>query len=83
MAPRWVVVWRICPPSTNILAALPRTLQPVLRGYIRENKRTATIAVGCTGDKHRSVAIIEDLAAHLRGMPGVTVAVKHRDLGRE
>lgn len=58
-------------------------LQPVLRGYTRENKRTATIAVGCTGGKHRSVAIIEDLAAHLRGMPGVAVAVKHRDLGRE
>ncbi|WP_169078320.1 RNase adapter RapZ [Microcella alkalica] len=58
-------------------------LQPVLRGYARENKRTATIAVGCTGGKHRSVAIIEDLAAHLRGMPGVAVAVKHRDLGRE
>jgi len=58
-------------------------LQPVLRGYARENKRTATIAIGCTGGKHRSVAIIEDVAAHLRGMPGVAVAVKHRDLGRE
>lgn len=58
-------------------------LHPVLRGYARENKRTATIAFGCTGGKHRSVAIIEDLAAHLRGMPGVAVAVKHRDLGRE
>lgn len=58
-------------------------LQPVLRGYARENKRNATIAIGCTGGKHRSVALVEDLAAHLRGLPGVAVAVKHRDLGRE
>jgi RNase adapter protein RapZ len=58
-------------------------LQPVLRGYARENKRTATIAVGCTGGKHRSVAMVEELAARLRGMPGLSVAVKHRDLGRE
>ena len=58
-------------------------LQTVLRGYARENKRTATIAIGCTGGKHRSVAIVEDIAAHLRGLPGVAVAVKHRDLGRE
>ncbi len=58
-------------------------LQPVLRGYVRENKRNATIAIGCTGGKHRSVALIEDLAAHLRGLPGVAVTVKHRDLGRE
>lgn len=58
-------------------------LQPVLRGYVRENKRNATIAIGCTGGKHRSVALIEDLAVHLRGLPGVAVTVKHRDLGRE
>jgi len=58
-------------------------IQPVLRGYARENKPHATIAIGCTGGKHRSVALIEDLAAHLRGMPSVDVTVKHRDLGRE
>jgi RNase adapter protein RapZ len=58
-------------------------LVPVLAGYARENKRTATIAVGCTGGKHRSVAIVEELASRLRGMPAVSVAVKHRDLGRE
>ena len=37
-------------------------LQPVLRGYVRENKRNATIAIGCTGGKHRSVALAEALA---------------------
>jgi RNase adapter protein RapZ len=58
-------------------------LLPVLGGYARENKRTATIAVGCTGGKHRSVAIVEELASRLRGLPSVAVSVKHRDLGRE
>jgi len=58
-------------------------LGPVLAGYARENKPHATIAVGCTGGKHRSVALVEEFAAHLRGMPGIDVTVKHRDLGRE
>jgi UPF0042 nucleotide-binding protein len=58
-------------------------LQPVLAGYARENKRHATIAVGCTGGRHRSVAIIEELSRRLGSLPGVGVTVKHRDLGRE
>jgi RNase adapter protein RapZ len=60
-----------------------KSLGPVLAGYQRENKRHATIAIGCTGGKHRSVAIAEELATLLRGLPGVAVNVKHRDLGRE
>jgi UPF0042 nucleotide-binding protein len=55
----------------------------VLEGYQRENKSHATIAVGCTGGKHRSVAIVERLAALVAEQPGVAVNVKHRDLGRE
>jgi UPF0042 nucleotide-binding protein len=58
-------------------------LVPVLSGYRRENKRHATIAVGCTGGRHRSVAMAEELAKRLRSQPGVSVSVKHRDLGRE
>ncbi|KAB1657794.1 RNase adapter RapZ [Pseudoclavibacter chungangensis] len=58
-------------------------LDPVLRGYDRENKRHATIAIGCTGGKHRSVAMTEHIAAQLRGRDDVTVSVRHRDLGRE
>ncbi len=58
-------------------------LLPVLAGYRRENKRHAMIAVGCTGGRHRSVAIVEELARRLRSHPGVSVSVKHRDLGRE
>ncbi len=57
-------------------------LEPVLAGYVRENKRYATIAVGCTGGKHRSVALTEVLARRLKA-PGVAVTAVHRDLGRE
>jgi len=57
-------------------------LEPVLAGYVRENKRYATIAVGCTGGKHRSVAVVEALAARLSG-PEVGVTTLHRDLGQE
>ncbi len=58
-------------------------LEPVLAGYQRENKRHATIAIGCTGGKHRSVAVVQRLATILRDQPGVAVSIKHRDLGRE
>jgi len=71
------------PGATDFVNDYSRALRPVLEGYRRENKRHATIAVGCTGGKHRSVAIAEALAARLREEPGVAVAIKHRDLGRE
>ncbi|WP_432563278.1 RNase adapter RapZ [Kineococcus sp. SYSU DK003] len=57
-------------------------LGPVFEGYRRENKRYATIAIGCTGGKHRSVAMAEELGTRLR-RDGVPVRVLHRDLGRE
>lgn len=69
--------------AREFLGAYALALSPVLAGYQRENKRHATIAVGCTGGKHRSVAVVEELAAVLREFPGVAVSVKHRDLGRE
>ena len=59
------------------------TLEPVFRGYQRENKRNATIAVGCTGGKHRSVAIAEEIARRLSDLPSLKLSIKHRDLGRE
>ncbi|QUQ66749.1 P-loop ATPase [Kutzneria sp. CA-103260] len=52
-------------------------------GYRREGKRYLTLAVGCTGGKHRSVAISEELSALLSTEDGMTVKVVHRDLGRE
>jgi UPF0042 nucleotide-binding protein len=69
--------------ALEFVDAYASALAPVLDGYRRENKRHATIAVGCTGGKHRSVAIAEELGRRLRELPGVTVNVRHRDLGRE
>ncbi len=57
-------------------------LEPILAGYARENKRYAVLGIGCTGGKHRSVAMSEHLAARLADR-GVSVSVQHRDLGRE
>jgi UPF0042 nucleotide-binding protein len=64
---------------TNYVAALT----PVLKGYINENKRYATIAIGCTGGKHRSVAVSRKIASLLETIPDISVTLKHRDLGRE
>lgn len=71
------------PGAREFLDAYVAALRPVLEGYQRENKRHAMIAIGCTGGKHRSVALVRELAARLRSIPGLAVSVKHRDLGRE
>lgn len=60
-----------------------KALEPVLDGYRRENKHYATLAIGCTGGKHRSVAIAEELGRRLSALPSVKVTIAHRDLGRE
>jgi RNase adapter protein RapZ len=54
----------------------------VAEGYLREGKRFMTIAVGCTGGKHRSVAMTEEIAQRMNREGYVTRAT-HRDLGRE
>jgi RNase adapter protein RapZ len=58
---------------------LLRTLGP---GYLREGKRYITVAVGCTGGKHRSIAMAEALAERMRAND-IPTLVTHRDLGRE
>jgi UPF0042 nucleotide-binding protein len=68
--------------ATEFIDRYADALEPVLAGYVRENKRYATIAVGCTGGKHRSVALTEVLARKLQ-KPGVAITAVHRDLGRE
>jgi RNase adapter protein RapZ len=57
-------------------------MEPVTAGYIREGRRYATLAVGCTGGKHRSVAVAEALRQRLSN-EAVTTFVVHRDLGQE
>ncbi len=57
-------------------------LSGVAEGYLREGKRFMSVAVGCTGGKHRSVAMTEEIAHRLRER-GVDARAVHRDLGRE
>ncbi len=57
-------------------------MQPVIEGYQREGRRYVTLSLGCTGGKHRSVAVAEHLASRLKG-DGVGTILVHRDLGRE
>jgi UPF0042 nucleotide-binding protein len=64
------------------LRHLQELFEVVAAGYIQEGKRFATIAIGCTGGKHRSTAIAEEFARRLR-VAGVATKVLHRDVGRE
>ena len=57
-------------------------LETIGAGYKREGKHFLTLAVGCTGGKHRSVTIAEELSRRLNAMD-VRTTVVHRDLGRE
>jgi RNase adapter protein RapZ len=57
-------------------------IETVSEGYLREGKRFMTVAIGCTGGKHRSVAMTEEIAARLRAR-GLDARPMHRDLGRE
>jgi RNase adapter protein RapZ len=68
------------PAAGAFLDAYLSVLEVSLAGFEREGKRYVTLAVGCTGGKHRSVAMAEQLAARLTGRD---VTVSHRDLGRE
>jgi UPF0042 nucleotide-binding protein len=68
------------PAASAFLSAYLAVLEVSLAGFEREGKRYVTLAIGCTGGKHRSVAMAEQLAARLAGRD---VTVSHRDLGRE
>ena len=66
----------------DFLTHFQELLGTMREGYLREGKRLVTVAVGCTGGKHRSVAMTEKLAKMLREK-GLQATVFHRDLGRE
>ena len=69
-------------PAKEFIATYKQLVEMVEDGYLREGKRFVTIAVGCTGGKHRSVAVAQELARQLEA-DGTSVRVVHRDLGRE
>ncbi len=68
--------------ATEFVDRYAEILEIIGAGYTREGKHYLTLAVGCTGGKHRSVVMARELAARLTGL-GVRATVVHRDLGRE
>lgn len=68
--------------AQNFISNMKKMLESVFAGYRIENKRFITIAIGCTGGKHRSVTLANQLADMLSGEE-LRVRVNHRDLGRE
>ncbi len=68
--------------ASEFLDRVVALMQPVTEGYLREGRRYATVAIGCTGGKHRSVAMTQAVAARL-ATDRVATFVVHRDLGRE
>jgi UPF0042 nucleotide-binding protein len=70
------------PGAKEFLDGYAELLRIVTEGYRREGKRYMTLAVGCTGGKHRSVAMSERLTKRLVA-DGVETVLVHRDMGRE
>ena len=61
-------------------------VKQMIPGYFREGKKYVTIAIGCTGGKHRSVAIAEEIAKQLSSTAAdleISAHATHRDVGRE
>ncbi|MCL6092110.1 MAG: RNase adapter RapZ [Actinobacteria bacterium] len=69
------------PESKEFLARTEQLFEFLLPAYVREGKSYLTIAVGCTGGRHRSVVLAEEIAASLRRM-GYDPSVIHRDVER-
>ena len=68
--------------SREMLRHLQEFLGFVLPAYQREGKAYLTVAIGCTGGRHRSVALVEELKVFMDGL-GIDATVAHRDLDRE
>jgi UPF0042 nucleotide-binding protein len=68
--------------ATEFVDRYTELLDLLRKGYLHEGKRYLTLAVGCTGGKHRSVVMAEQFGERLAAL-GVDATVVHRDLGRE
>jgi UPF0042 nucleotide-binding protein len=68
--------------AITFVDTVARLITATAPGFEREGKRYVTVAIGCTGGKHRSVAITEELARRLREVR-LSASAQHRDLGRE
>lgn len=67
--------------TSEFLDSFDDMLRTVMPGYQAEGRSYLTIAIGCTGGRHRSVAIVEELADRLRAR-GLAVRTSHRDISR-
>jgi UPF0042 nucleotide-binding protein len=70
------------PGAEEFLKSYTETLRITFDGYGRQGKQYVTLAIGCTGGKHRSVTMAEELGLRLEEA-GLGAQVVHRDLGRE
>jgi UPF0042 nucleotide-binding protein len=68
--------------AENFSKTINEVINVTTPGYVREGKKYVTVAIGCTGGKHRSVTIAEKVAQELK-TNGAKVRVVHRDLGKE
>jgi UPF0042 nucleotide-binding protein len=68
--------------AENFSKTINELINVTTPGYVREGKKYVTVAIGCTGGKHRSVTIAEKVAQDLK-TNGAKVRVVHRDLGKE
>ena len=68
------------PAAARFLKLTNALIQFLVPQYIAEGKTYLTIAIGCTGGRHRSVAIAENIASRLRKLRGLQVRVRHRDV---
>ena len=70
------------PEGREFLTRVEDLLDYLLPRYQHEGKAYLTVAIGCTGGRHRSVALVEELRAAVEAQ-GVRVSVTHRDVDRE
>jgi UPF0042 nucleotide-binding protein len=67
--------------AAEFIERMTGLLEFLLPAYVKEGKSYLTVAIGCTGGRHRSVALVEELARRLRA-GGHTSRIGHRDVGR-
>ena len=70
----------------DFVSSYVAVIEKMIPGYLREGKKYVTIAIGCTGGKHRSVSIAREISAQLNAAKGeyeISAHATHRDVGRE
>ena len=70
------------PATKEFMTRLNEMMDYLLPQFVAEGKAHLTVALGCTGGKHRSIVLGDELAEHLR-QKGYNVNVRHRDVGKE